>query len=303
MKSSTSLDFVRWAREQPALRSLTRSQSQVLTQLATFVDRRGECFVSTRVIASGAVISERHAQRVLGELGRLGLVSTRLRGRGRAAARRLCCDAAMPAPPCPRGTLPLFDAALTPAAPVAGTPPIASPVTAAVTGSAPPSETSAPPSDVRQKEQGLGREEETRCARPALEHDPLVDRPLVVAPRLDDVLSILAGVPALNGRIESYMVNSTLLSMPEAAGYDHLRAAGYVAQRAFEDGAHGGAAHARLAGALRNQHRAAAAGPCGRGGRRRPAAPVMDAQVAATFERAGENLRAWMKDAGFGRGA
>jgi hypothetical protein len=107
MKSS--LDYVRWAREQAPARGLKRGQAQILNQLAAYANSRGECYPHVETLAAGAVLSTRQTERVLRELGRLGLIQTERRGRGRAARRRLCPHAPLPAPTHESGTPPLFD--------------------------------------------------------------------------------------------------------------------------------------------------------------------------------------------------
>ncbi len=254
MKSTSSLDYVRWARRQAPDRGLTRGQSQMLQQLASHANERGECLASVATLAGEMVVSERHAGRLLRELATLGLASTTRRGRGRSARRRLCLDAPIPAPACPRGTQPMFDACFAPTATVAA------PVVAAADDRT--SETSDLPSDGRQKE-------------------PLEGAPGVLEERLDDVVQILDAAPGLF--VEAMAVNSALAAHPERSGYDHLQAAHTVASFAFEGGLHVTSANRLLLAELRKQTRGAQSANrqgAPHGGRRRAAPPVTDTVAA-----------------------
>lgn len=205
---SSSLDYERWAREQVPVRKLTRGQAQILTLLASYADRRGECFPSVRALADRAVLSERHTDRLLGELRSLGLVESVRRGRDRTARRRLCPHAPLPAPPAPCGTMPLFDAMLaptfdSPAAPVAADP---------------PSEVSDPPSDGAEKEQ---TRKETAVCENAPAHD---SGRAVQSPSLTAVMEVLEQAGD-SGYVEAAHIDIVLRTFPHA---DHLEAAGYV---------------------------------------------------------------------------
>lgn len=261
----SSLDYARWAREQVAARGLTRGQAQMLTLLASYADRRGECYPSVDALAERAVLSARHTERLLGELGQLGLIESSRRGRG-SARRRLRPDAPLPASPCPRGTQPLFDAMHTP---VFDEPTAES--NAAVV-SDPPSATSEPPSGWRTEGSAV-REEETRAARADA---PMNDPKKALAPRLDEVLEILE--PAIGPIIEPLAVNSALASFPEARGHDHVQAAHIVASYGFDTtGAR--SPISLLRHVLRNQLQPARPSGAWHGGRRRPASPVSPAMV------------------------
>lgn len=264
---SSSLDFERWAREQVPARNLTRGQAQVLTLLASYANRRGECFPSIDALAQRAVLSTRHTERLLGELGRLGLVESFRRGRGCPARRRLCPEASMPAPPCPRGTMPLFDALLEPAfdAPAASSSPApkASMPPPPPGFADPPSWTSEPPPDGGQKEQ----EEEEKQQREA--HAPVHTSP-ALSPSLPAVLEILARAPDLV--IEDMTVDTALRAFPHA---DHTQAAYRVVTLALEQGLEHLSASRQLWRALERQTQAPAAGrgTAPHSGRRRVAPP------------------------------
>jgi len=250
---STSLDFVRLAREQAAARRLTRGQAQVLNLLASYANRRGECYPSITVLAERAMLSARHTERLLGELGRLGLVQSSRRGRGCSARRRLCLDAPMPAPPCPCGTQPLFDAMLTPSFDEPA--PVAAPVEATV--SDPPPVASEPPSDGGQKEQQEGETTEGSArSAPSISDssDQAVSR--AVQSRLETVLGILDASHGL--LVEPFAVNAALAAYPEASGHDHEQAAYIVQSWSLEQGGmRSESANRLLMAALRRQTRPA----------------------------------------------
>lgn len=254
---STSLDYVRWAREQVPARNLTRGQAQILTQLASHANRDGQCYPSVRTLAAGAVLSERHVERILGQLGQLGLVHSARRGRGCSARRQLCPLAPLPAPPCPRGTQPLFDALLEPTFDAPAPRP-------ADSDPDPTSASSDPTSDVGQKEQ---KEEEKR-QRDA--HMPAPASP-ALSPALPAVLEILAQAPDLV--TEDAAVDTALRAFPQA---DPLQAAYRVVTLALEGGLNNLSGSRQLWRALERQ---VTAPPAGRGtsphsGRRRVSTPL-----------------------------
>lgn len=261
---SSSLDYERWAREQVPVRKLTRGQAQVLTLLASYADRRGECFPSNSALAERAVLSVRHTERLLAELAELKLITSSRRGRGASARRRLCPDAPLPAPPCPRGTMPLFDASLTPRfdAPDAPVAP------AVVAIPEPPLVSSEPSSGGGQKEQQEGR-------TAVCENAPALKRaPAVVSPSLPAVLEVLSEAP--NAHVEDAHIDIVLRSFPDG---DHVGAAQYVLLQLLQPDCRCRTASLLLHTQLRNERRAEADRQAGRGsvphgGRRRPAPPL-----------------------------
>lgn len=294
---STSLEYVRWSREVvPQLvrqRSLTPQQGRMVKELATYADKRGSCFTSPAKLGEGLGVGERQAERILAGLGRIGMVQTTRRGRGRLAERRLCPDATPPARFAQLTFDDLLDGTIPPA-PAARHAAHAEPPRPAAD---PTSCASDPTSmDVGQKDhqEGTAAAEDAR-ERAATDQQPPL-KPGVLAPRLDDVLGILTAAPGLV--VEPLAVNSALAAYPEADGHDHVQAAHIVASYAHEGGLGCPVANLLLLCELRKQVRSKPGGRWHNG--RRRGAPAVDAVVEATFDRAGEALRARMRELGFG---
>ncbi len=230
--ASEQINYVSWARDTSSPRGLSRAQRVVLKELASRVNsRRGTCDPSVGTIADATTYSVGHVKRVLCELERLELVRSTRRGRDLTSIRQLCPDAPMPAPPCERGTQPLFDAALAPMVAVGDE------------VSSQPHEVSSQPHEVSSDEtQKLRAEEvvEGGNARDAREHPPGAPSeqpapdalaPGVLEPSLTEVLAVLDAAPDLF--VEPLAVNALLAGRPQARGYDHVRAAWDVAAEAY----------------------------------------------------------------------
>ncbi len=226
-------------------------------------------------------ISESQVHRRLRKLSGYGIMRTRQQGRGRIALRELI---AVPEPV----QLSLFDAA--------GEPTVAAPpAPARAADDAPvvvpwPAPAVKPcsrvdaPKPSHQREAAVEQEERTTEGSARCAPDPTSDPPrMVLQPRLDDVLGVLATAPGL--AIEPMAVNSALAAHPESAGNDHLSAAFTVASWAFEGGLRHSAANRLLLSALRPQTRPpAAAGGRGHEGRARRA-PAVPAVVTGGYMR------------------
>jgi hypothetical protein len=277
-ETAAAVNYPRWARDTASARRLRRAPRQVLLQLGLRADRSGRCHPSVARIAEDAGYSVPATKRALAELERLKLVSSQRRGR-RSAIRQLCVDAPMPAPPCPRGTMPLFDADLAPAADLQ--PPV--PVVAL----APPEVSSAPPEvspATPRSTQEEVVEEETRAARA---DTTFTDPSGVLAARLGEVLEILE--PAIGAIIEPLSFNSALAAFPEERGHDHVQAAHIVASYGFEGELRSPVSLLRQV--LRNQLRSAQRTDRWHDGRRRGGAPLSDeVQAQIDKENAGMNL-------------
>lgn len=284
-------DYARWARDTASPRGLGRAERSVLVQLALRADRRGRCHPSVGKLADDAGYSEGATKRALSELEKLKLISSQRRGR-RSSIRQLCPDAPMPAPPCPRGTPPLFDAALEPVVK-----PPTEPAVSPLEVSCDAFEVSGVPHRSTHEEGGV-----VVGARPPADEDGLSSGAVAaLAPRLDEVIAILDEAPGLV--LSRVAINKTLGAFPEATGHDHVLAAHRVVMLAHERPPARPEASWLLWGALLNQTRGERRDRCHEG-RRRTAPPRkgMDPEVAELMASGGESLREWMREAGFGRG-
>lgn len=271
-ESTGSFNYERWSRDAAAQRRLKRAPAAVLHKLGSRADRRGSCHPSIQRLADDTRYSIPTVKRALADLERLKLIQSRQRGR-RSAIRQLCPDAPLPAPPCPCGTMPLFDADLAPvviATPAPVQPPASAPLVDPASTVSPAAFEVSPMSP--RSTQGEGTEGGTRAARAAAIEQPVQEQPRALQEHLAQVLAIVNTAPGL--LIEPLAVDSALAAYPEAAGHDHLRAAHTVASWAFEaDGVRVGTANRLLMAALRKQtlpaHAGAAPAPRHDGRRRR----------------------------------
>lgn len=248
---SSGLEWRQWCRAMIETLGLSAGEANVLRLLTDRAGASGAVRLGVPLMARQLVLSEAQVYRWLARLGERGLLCTRQQGRGRVAVRELV---AVPEPM----QLSLFDAPIetAPAAPpvTASTP--TSPWAAATPVAACPRMDASLPS--HQRDPAVEGQPTTETGQETAREtsddlSPITGRPVVLAADLDEVLTILSGAPQL--AIEPLMVNGTLLAYP---GRDHRRAALYVAEKALDGpSGHTSVAHARLAGALREQDREA----------------------------------------------